>query len=127
MGIPIVLYSDEHLEPITVVSVPASLLRRAQDGDLIRIAVPPVIRPLSYEIKPVLESELMSVTFWAEPFVRSPRGHRRAQQRDWLYFVRDEELALRLRPDYLAGQRRDVYLRERAAFLTGVFAGMGEE
>lgn len=125
MGIPIVLYSDEHLEPITVVNVSIDLLRRAQNGEYIRLPVPLELNFRAVDDVSMIEPlEFHTVTFWAEPFQRSPRG-RSGRQRDWLYFVRDEELAMKLRPDYLSGQRRDVYQRERAAFVAGLFASIG--
>lgn len=104
-----VIYDDESLEPITVVSLPITE-RDALDRRRYRLALPP--RPLSMS-QPAPDFEpIRVVDIWFEPFCRG-------EQRSVICFTQAADLAMLLNPAWLPGQRRAVdYLMDQNDSLT---------
>lgn len=105
-----VLYTSQ-LEPITVVLLSGWIWDRLWAGEEMRLPVPVQPMYLAHDSRPV------SVDF---PVVRI-RGEplRRGQHSTLMLFTVDEEHALRLRADFLPGQRGTQQERERGAFAKG--------
>jgi hypothetical protein len=107
-----VIYDDESMEPITVISLRGMTERDImQRGHKWRVAVP---TPLGLEVDdgpPSLEP-MRVVDLWFERFVRNG-------QSSWMCFTRATDLAMLLTPDWLPGQRPAVqYLQDQNDWLT---------
>ncbi len=111
-----VLYTND-LEPITVLDVPQGAWDRLLRGQRLRI---PVMGPISIcKIGPVepTKSSFRCVELWTERFRRNGADHN-------FLFTNDDESALLLRSEFLAGQRRELQSREDKAFLDGFIGAL---
>lgn len=109
----VVVYSDEDLEPITVLQLPLTERDIERHERIWRVLVP---EKISFSRKPPTEAEpTRIVELWFERFVRE-RGGRR--QVSWMCFTKADELVMLLDPDWLPGQRSTVsYLQEQSGDL----------
>lgn len=102
-----VLYSDEDMEPITVVDLPISPQRLFQH----RVYYVPVLRPPKVINKgdPIdLNSEILILTVWPEWIARKGKKHP-------MLFVDNDALAMELKATLLPGQRNTLdYLLARS-------------
>lgn len=113
-----VLYSDEDMEPITVLDVPMWAIGRMRTGDRIRFVVPePLAMYLPTDDEAVEFRPLKTVTIWAERFMRRGREH-------VMLFTWDDVDALKLDPTELPGQRAMAQDRYRRAFEAGFGAAL---
>lgn len=108
----VVVYSDEDLEPITVLKLPITERDIEKRGRVWRVPVP---EDFSVTLKPPTMEEMMRpvrvVDLWFERFVRQGL---RGRQETWMCFTSADELAMLLNPDWLPGQRSAVnYLQEQ--------------
>lgn len=105
----VVLYTDD-MEPITVINIPVELHAHAEKHGLCIPYRPPMLAlPKAEEIP---RYERYTVRIWAERFTRNGMTH-------LFFFTSDEELALALKAEMLAGQRKEVH----AAFERGMAEG----
>jgi hypothetical protein len=104
-----VLYTHQ-LEPITVVDVPQWAWQRLAKGDAIRLVVQVQYQPWSDDAGTAMCPP--SVTITGERI-------RRGEHESLMLFTADEGHALRLRADFLPGQRGELQQRERGAFAKG--------
>lgn len=114
-----VIYDDESLEAITVVSLPLTDRDIAKGGRRWRVALPPELplRVSGEPIEPTADLDLRVVEMEFEPIVRNSLRH--GEQRSWLCFTRATELAMLMNPAWLPGQRRAVdYLQDQNDALT---------
>lgn len=111
-----VLYSDDDMEPITVLNVPSWAFSRLNGGERIRFAVQQEVH-LGLDDDPATFVSMPIVTVWAERFCR--RG-----QASLMFFTRDDVHALLLKADFLPGQRNELREREREAFGRGFIKGL---
>lgn len=112
-----VLYTDE-MEPITVFDMPIQYM----DRSTINLPVWQAMKVTWVEEDAPLEIEpIKMVTIYRETFVRKGRRHS-------FWFVNERDLvnALKLRPDFLAGQRDEVDRRVRGALTRGFLMGLSE-
>ena len=110
-----VLYSDEDMEAITVIDVPAWAIGRLKDGQPIRFPVPEPL--VGYDPGPPRLAPMRTVCVWSECFYRNGRPH-------VMLFTRDDVNALKLDSSYLPGQRAGANERYRRAFLDGFAAAL---
>lgn len=112
----VVLYDDETMEPLTVITIPMWAHERLRAGEPIQF---PVWRSLlDAPIGPAtIQMELPLVRVWFEEFLRHGQRH-------WFCFTRDGENAIQLRSVFLAGQTPAVLEREREAFSRGLIAAL---
>ena len=113
----IVLFDDETMEPLTVLSVPGWAADMMKDGCVYRA---PVMEPISmYEYDPrgVKPAKFRTVSIRLERFIRREQEH-------WFAFTKDAETSLLLRSVFLPGQQREVSYREKEAFSKGLITGM---
>lgn len=112
-----VIYDDETMEAITVINLPFTdrdlKFMHANSGAKWRVPVPQAI--VAYDAKDdgELRPEIESVTVEFEPFYRHTRRY--GEQRSWMAFTNQAELAMLLYPDWLPGQRPTVQMLERQA------------
>lgn len=105
-----VLYTHA-LEPITVVDIPMWLWDRLWSGQTIRLAVPEAPK-FVHSYNPPIDYNIRIVEIFGERI-------RRREHEALMLFTADEENALRLQADFLAGQRGEVQRREKGAFAKG--------
>jgi hypothetical protein len=108
----IVLYTDD-MEPITVIDIPVEYHKLALNGRF----VIPLIEPMSAVWDPDAMPAYLpmkTVNVWAEQFTRQGRTH-------LFFFTHDEEFALALKAEMLAGQRKELM----RAFQDGVNQTLG--
>lgn len=105
-----VIYDDETLEPITVISLTGWGWKDIEArGNRFRLAVH---EQIPIRTNPPTEEEMAcyqpikTVDIWFERF-------RRGGQETWMCFTRQSELAMLLRPSWLPGQRSTVQELER--------------
>lgn len=99
----IVIYDDEDMEPITVVSLRGVTMRDIQKmGRRWRIPVPERFSMLAPAAPPSV-SDFKVVELEFEPFIRKTYDGR--EQRSWMAFTKASDLAMLLIPDWLPGQR----------------------
>jgi hypothetical protein len=116
----VVVYSDEDLEPITVLNLPITVRDLEARGYHWRVPVP---RPLPFTPKPHLEEpffqETETVELFFERFRR--RTSRWGEQDTWMCFTKADSLAMLLKPDWLPGQRSAIrYLEDQNDNLTNM-------
>lgn len=103
----IVIYDDESFEAVTVINLPGLTNRDiASRGRRWRLAVPPPPMAMCEisKVAPIHEPfgmEIVELEF--EPLARQSARHGR--QEHWLCFTRAAELAMKLNPTWLPGQR----------------------
>ena len=107
-----VLYSDIDMEPITVLDVPAWAFKRIRSGESIVMAVPEPLLCCMTQEDISAPNFIRTVTLWAERFVRKGQEH-------LFFFTKDEILALKLKPDFLPGQRATEHERYIHAYAAG--------
>lgn len=103
----IVIYDDESFEAITVINLPGLTNRDiASRGRIWRVAVPPPpllsVCTVSVPAGVPEFSRIEVVELEFEPLVRQSRHGR---QEHWLCFTRATDLAMKLNPAWLPGQR----------------------
>jgi hypothetical protein len=105
------------MDPITVFDVPDWAMERMAHGE--RIKFLPILEVSTIPITddPCNSILMHYVTVWAEPL-------RRKDQRTYMLFTNDDEWALKLRSELLAGQAGDSRRREHKAFLQGLMTGL---
>lgn len=108
----VVVYSDEDLEPITVLRLPITERDIESRGRVWRVPVP---EQFTISVQPLSKEEMMRpvrvVELWFERFVRDRHGHK---QETWMCFTKADDLAMLLNPDWLPGQRSAVnYLQDQ--------------
>jgi len=112
----VVVYSDEDLEPITVLNLPIHERDLAKRGYRWMVPVP---EPISITVReePSFEYRRQRIVeLWFEWFVR--RGSR-GEQRALMCFTKADELAMLLNPAWLPGQLPAIrYLEEQNDALT---------
>lgn len=114
----IVVYSDEDLEPITVLNLPITERDLEDRSFRWRVPVPPAWRPT---FKPPTDEEMLQpipiVDLFFEPLRRRTREH--GDQHSWMCFTKADGLAMLLKPDWLPGQRPAIrYLEDQNDALT---------
>lgn len=111
-----VIYDDESMEPITVISLRGMTERDImRHGGRYRIAVPPPLSLTREEDPPTLKMDVVDI--WFERFVRR-------DQESWMAFTRAADLAMLLTPDWLPGQRSAVQmLQDQNDWLTRALMG----
>lgn len=122
----VVVMDEEMREPLTVVEIPISLMRKVEEG--MREIVLPV--PVSFDAwftmldkVPKVESpSIRTVRLRMEPICRSRNG--RTETLYWNAIPNDPELALLLRAAFLPGQLTELRRREAQAWFQGVVAGL---
>ena len=112
-----VVYDDESLEPITVLSLPLT----ERDALARRYWRVPVPQEISVSFAPIGEEQnlqrMQVVDLWFEPFVRG-------RQRSVMCFTKATGLAMLLNPAWLPGQRGAVqYLQDQNDMLTRMLMG----
>jgi len=95
----IVLYTDD-MEPITVINIPVEYHKLALNGRF--------VIPLFEQLSAARDRDevpayrpMKTVKIWAEQFHRKGRDH-------LFFFTQDEEFALALKAEMLAGQRKEL-------------------
>jgi hypothetical protein len=99
----LVIYDDDTMEPITVVSVPWFGEKDIERlGRRLRLSTPPPQELVAFDPGPPeapFRAPIVELRF--EQFVRHGRP-------SWMCFTREAELAMLLDPDWLPGQRRRI-------------------
>lgn len=108
-----VIYADD-MEPITIVDVPIWVMDMNLDIFNMAIIDPPmpVVRS-----DPVPDAVFKMCRIRVEWILRKGRRHP-------LFIALDDELALMLRPEYLAGQIGDMRAKVSEAFMAGIVAAL---
>jgi hypothetical protein len=100
----IVIYDDESFEPVSVINLRGVAYRDIEErGRHWRVAVP--VRFAISEITvsaPPAKFDIQTVDLEFEPIIRKSRH---GEQRHWLCFTRAADLAMKLNPAWLPGQR----------------------
>lgn len=112
-----VLYSDEDMEAITVLDVPAWATARLKTGDRISFIVPEPFIGLCSDEEMAHPPDMKIVTIWAERFMRRDQMH-------LILFTRDDLNALKMDAADLPGQRSGAQERYRRAFADGFGAAL---
>jgi hypothetical protein len=101
----VVIFDEETLEPITVVSLPGMTDRFLEEKRFWRVSLPmqPIPRRDGEHDKPLLGTSMQYVDLEFERFSRVTLTH--GEQLSWLCLTRATELAMLLTPDWLPGQR----------------------
>lgn len=98
----VVLYDSADMEPITVINLPGLTEREVCRQPIWRIALPPEpILPRARDGSPPECVVMPVVEIWFERFMRRGRTH-------VMCFTNAAELAMKLRCEWLPGQRRAV-------------------
>jgi hypothetical protein len=116
--VKIVIYDDEMLEPITFINLRGvDRCEIEKRGMILRVAIPKPL-PLRYEpTAPAMLEELEAIDLYFERFRRNTRKH--GEQETIMCFTSAVDLAVRLKPDWMLGQRSAVdYLQSQNDRLT---------
>jgi hypothetical protein len=113
----VVLFSDEDMEPITVLDIPAWAMQRLHDGEIIRFQVPVPITDMYVLDDCSVYKPLEVVQVWAERFTRHGQKH-------CMLFTRNETKAMALRSDILPGQRKEWQEQWRRGFSEGLLTAL---
>lgn len=124
----VVVMDEEMREPITVVEIPMSLMRKVERRELREIALQ---TPMNFDawftsldrIPNVPESISIRVVYLRmEPIMTHRNG--RTEVLHWVAVPNDPELALLLRAAFLPGQVTELRRREAQAWFQGAVAGL---
>ena len=114
----VILFDPESYEPLTVVEIPAWLMKDVELGvRRVRLPVPMNMREW-FTKSDIMNPVSMSVVDLDMEPVR--KGNSIIY---WMGLPTDPELALLLRAAFLPGQQTELQRREATAFIEGVFAG----
>jgi len=112
-----VLYADD-MEPITVLKLPYTVRTlKLLKMERVLFAVPMEVKYVRAAEVPEQE-EMKTVEVWWELFIRHGREH-------YFFFTKDEENALLLTSELLAGQRKEHQREFKRGFVKGLVAAMG--
>lgn len=114
----VVVYSDEDMEPITVLRLPITERDLAKHGYRCRVPVPFSLRPMTAsEIEYEGLKPMRIVDLWFERFRRNTPDGR--EQESWMCFTKADGLAMLLNPAWLPGQLSAIrYLEDQNDALT---------
>lgn len=117
----VVLYTRD-MEPITVIDLPMWALEAAERRDMIRLAVMDPIPFASLSVLDPLPSATLTTVGLQFHRMRLPGG-----RNSWLVTVDNDEVALKLKPAWLPGQRARINeyektTRQLASMLLGVLS-----
>lgn len=118
----VVIFDQETYEPLTVVTVPANVMREIERGVRDRSYRFPIPHPVQLSPDPnaqmglVDKASILRVSF--EPIYKGDRLIM------WLCTAEDGVSALLLRSTFLPGQQKDVNAIEQQAFIRGLLSAL---